>query len=63
VRLFRPQIAALVEARDAAVAAYAAAHPEANVYEDRGLDVTSALDIDVERQVAAVRAAMATSRR
>ena len=63
VRLFRPQIAALVEARDAAVAAYAAAHPEANVYEDQALEVISALDIDIERQIAAVRAAMATSRR
>lgn len=63
VRLFRPQIAALVEARDAAVAAHVGAHPDANVYEDRALEVTSALDIDVERQIAAVRAALATSRR
>ena len=61
IRLFRPQIAALVEARDAAVAAHAAAHPDANVFEDRALEITSALDIDVERQIAAVRAAIATS--
>jgi hypothetical protein len=63
VRLFRPQIAALIEARDAAVAAHAAANPEANALEDRALEVTSALAIDVERQIAAVRAALATSRR
>ena len=63
VRLFRPQIAALIEARDAAVAAHAAAHPDRNVYEDRALDVTSALDIDVERQIAAVRDALAAARR
>jgi hypothetical protein len=63
VRLFRPQIAALIEARDAAVAARAALHPDANVYEDRALEVTSAIDIDIERQVAAVRAARAATRR
>jgi hypothetical protein len=63
VRLFRPQIAALVEARDTAIAAHAAAHPEANALEDRALEVTSSLDIDVERQIAAARAALATSRR
>jgi hypothetical protein len=63
VRLFRPQIAALIEVRDAAVAARACAHPDTNVYEDRALEVTSALDIDVERQIAAVRAALAARRR
>jgi hypothetical protein len=63
VRLFRPQIAALIEARDAAVAARAALHPDANVYEDRALEVTSAIDIDIERHVAAVRAARTAARR
>ena len=63
LRLFRPQIAALVEARDAAVATHAAAHPDVNVYEDRTLEVASALDIDVERQIAAVRAALTVARR
>jgi hypothetical protein len=63
VRLFRPQITALIEARDEAVAARAAAHPDANVYEDRALEVTSAIDIDIERQIAAVRAALAAARR
>jgi hypothetical protein len=37
LRLFRPQIRALLEVRDAAVAGWAAAHPGGNVYEDRGL--------------------------
>jgi len=60
IRLFRPQIAALIEARDAAIAAYATSHPDVNVFEDRALEITSALDIDVERQIAAVRAAIAT---
>jgi hypothetical protein len=59
LRLFRPEIAALIEARDAAVAAYAASHPETDALEDRALEVTSSLDIDVERQIAAVRAALA----
>jgi hypothetical protein len=61
IRLFRPQIAALIEARDASIAAHAAAHPDVNVFEDRALEITSALDIDVERQIAAIRAAIATS--
>jgi hypothetical protein len=56
--LFRPQIAALIAARDAAVAA----HGGANALEDRALEITSALDIDVERQIAAVRAALAQNR-
>jgi hypothetical protein len=53
VRLFRPQIVALITARDAAVAA----HGGERALEDRALEITSALDIDVERQIAAVRAA------
>ena len=58
IRLFRPQIAALIAARDAAVAA----HGGEAALEDRALEVTSALDIDVERQIAAVRAALARRR-
>jgi hypothetical protein len=57
LRLFRPQIEALLIERDRAVAVWAEGHPGVDVYEDRGLEVTSIMAIDVERQVAAVRAA------
>jgi hypothetical protein len=36
IRLFRPQIAALIHERDQGVARWAAQHPGENVYEDRG---------------------------
>jgi hypothetical protein len=54
VALFKPQIAALLEGRDRAVAAWAEDHPDADVYEDRELEVTSYLDISVEDHVRAV---------
>lgn len=55
VRLFRPQIEALLQARDAVVAGWAAAHPDRDVYEDRELEITSIIAIDVAEQIAAVR--------
>jgi len=58
VRLFRPQIGALVDARDAAVAAWAQAYPERDVYEDRELEITSMTEIDIDAQIAAVAAAL-----
>ena len=52
LRLFRPQIEALLQQRDERVHAWQREHPEIeNVYEDRRLEVTSQLPIDVERQV------------
>ncbi len=53
--LFRPQIAGLLQARDAKVAAWQQAHPDRNAYEDRELEVTSMAEIDVEAQFTAVR--------
>lgn len=55
VVLFQPQIIDLLHARDAGIEAWRAEHPDHNdVYEDRRLEVTSELDIDVDAQVAAV---------
>jgi|YNPMSStandDraft_1061717.scaffolds.fasta_scaffold01792_4 hypothetical protein len=59
VRLFQPQIAALLEARDAAVAALARLKPGRDPLEDRSLEVPSALLVSIEAQMAAVRAALA----
>ncbi|MBI4184217.1 MAG: hypothetical protein HY521_09495 [Proteobacteria bacterium] len=58
LRLFEPQIVALLHARDRAVADWARAHPGSNVYEDRGLEVTSALPISVEEQIERVARAL-----
>lgn len=54
LRLFRPQIADLLHARDAKIAEWAAAHPGENAYEDRDFEVTSWLDIVVDDQLDAV---------
>ena len=59
IRLFRPQIEHLLLERDARLAAWAAKHPDADVYEDRDLEVLSEMRIDVEAQVKAVREALA----
>jgi hypothetical protein len=59
VRLFQPQIAALLDARDAAVAALARLRPDRDPFEDRSLEVPSALAVSVEAQMAGVRAALA----
>ena len=56
--LFRPQIEALIRSRDAAVSAWANAHPGADVFEDRGLEVTSELRLTVEEQIERLRAAL-----
>ena len=60
VRLFRPQIAALVQARDAALAARRASHPDRDVFEDRDVEVLSETPIAVDAQIAAVERALAS---
>jgi hypothetical protein len=62
VALFRPQIEWLLKRRDAAVAAWQKAKPRANVYEDRALNVTSEVAIDVERQITAIQQALESAR-
>lgn len=58
VVLFRPQIAALVQARDAALEARRAAHPDRDVFEDRDFEVLSETAIDVDAQIKAVERAL-----
>ena len=62
VALFRPQIEALVRARDETVAQWAQSHPDRDVYEDRQLEITSIIDIDADQQIAAVREMLENSR-
>jgi len=58
IALFRPQIVALITARDAAIAAWAEDHPDDNVHEDRALEVTDECGISIPDQIAAIRAAL-----
>jgi len=58
LRLFRPQIAALLTRRDETVAKWEASHPGINAYEDRDLEITSIIDISVEAQIKAVAKAL-----
>lgn len=56
--LFRPQIRALIEARDEVIDDWARNHTGGDVYEDRGLEVASETAISVVDQIAAVRSAL-----
>ncbi len=59
LKLFRPQIEALLVARDRMIAEWAVAHPGRDTYEDRELEVTSSMRIDIARQIAAIAAELA----
>lgn len=58
ITLFRPQIETLLHERDRAIEAHRRAFPDSDVFEDRALEVTSELRIDVAAQSAAVLAAL-----
>lgn len=58
VSLFDPQIRALVTERDRVVDAWQLEHPDTSVFEDRDLEVTSELGIDIDAQRAAIEAAL-----
>ena len=58
-RLFRPQMIGLVQARDAAIMSWRRRHRgKVHVFEDRRLEVTSTVEIDVAEQIARVMAAL-----
>lgn len=58
VRLFQPQIVELIRKRDDAIAEWKVAHPDSDVFEERDLEVTSQVDIDICDQMTAVHEAM-----
>ena len=58
VTLFRPQIRELLYMRDVAVAAWQEKYPDDSVYEDRNLEVTSEMEVDIDGQIQAVTAAL-----
>jgi len=59
VRLFRPQIEALVRARDEALVARREAFPDRDVFEDREFEVLSEIAIDIDAQMTAIERALA----
>ena len=64
VALFQPQIEALLVARDQSVLAWQAANgADHDVFEDRGLEVTSSIDVNIETQIANAERALAAPRR
>ncbi|MGD9724837.1 MAG: hypothetical protein AB7M05_08310 [Alphaproteobacteria bacterium] len=55
VRLFQPQIAELIQRRDHAIAEWKGVHPYSDVFEDRNLEVTSQVEVDVDEQLETVQ--------
>lgn len=58
LRLFRPQIEVLLRQRDAAIQGWQRRHPDRDVFEDRRLEITSELPIEIDAQIARVDAAL-----
>ncbi len=58
LRLFRPQIIELIGERDRAVDTWKKDHPGKDVFEDRGLEITSEALISVEQQIIAINKAL-----
>jgi hypothetical protein len=58
IHLFQPQISELIRERDRAVARWAAAHPDENVYEDRRFEIATVAEISVEQQIERVTEAL-----
>lgn len=54
IRLFAPQIAALLRERDRAIVTWRKQYPDRDVFEDRELEMTSYLPISVSQQIAAI---------
>lgn len=57
--LFRPQIFALLDQRDLTMADWQRRYPDVDVYEDRGLEITSMAEISVEDQMMRIRRELA----
>lgn len=55
MQLFSPQIIALLHMRDETIKNWTAQNPDRDVFEDRELEITSILDIDIDRQIAAAK--------
>lgn len=54
LRLFRPQIVYLLHQRDMKLSLWRRTYPNVNAFEDRRLEITSEMDIDIDVQIAAI---------
>jgi hypothetical protein len=63
IRLFRPQIIELLEARDAEIARWRDMRPGTNIHEDRDLEVVSERWVSIEDQIARIELALTRARR
>lgn len=54
--LYRPEIEALILARDAVISDWSSRHPDRDVFEDRGLEITSATMISLPEKLAQLAA-------
>jgi hypothetical protein len=62
LELFRPQVEDLIRIRDKTVAAWAATHPDRDVFEDRERDIMSGRRISVEKTIERVRRTLEAKR-
>lgn len=62
LHLFKPQVIALLEQRDKTIQSWVETYPDRDVYEDRDLEITSIIDINVDRQLAAIKKARRSAR-
>ncbi|UTW10528.1 DUF6969 family protein [Marinobacterium rhizophilum] len=60
MRLYRPQIAALLRHRDRVIAAWQQAHPGQDVLEDRTLEITGYLAVDTQGWISELEVLVAT---
>ncbi|WP_346908459.1 DUF6969 family protein [uncultured Roseibium sp.] len=58
ITLYRPQLEALLRARDATLEAFKQEHPDSEVLEDRALQNTSEVFVDTVKQIEAVERAL-----
>jgi len=58
IRLFKPQIKTLIQERDNTVKSWTQKHPDRNTYEDRDLEVTSLLNINLLNHIDAIEKAL-----
>jgi hypothetical protein len=61
--LFRPQIESLLRERDKVMKNYATLHMGVDIYEDRDLELTSFIPINIQDQIAAVDDALGLTRK
>ncbi len=59
LRFYRPQIELLIRERDRKIEAWSEKHPERDIFEDEDLEVTSVMQISLDKQMAAVKQALA----